>query len=58
MNWPELLSSLVRGDDQPAEATGWAMGEILKLAGDAGDAMFGEWPQGTRALPLGLKARR
>ena len=29
MNWPELLSSLVRREDQPVEATAWAMGQIL-----------------------------
>ena len=29
MSWPELLSGLIRGEDQPAEATGWAMGQIL-----------------------------
>ena len=33
MNWPELLSALVRGEDQPADATAWAMGQILN--GDA-----------------------
>ena len=33
MNWPEFLSSLVRGEDQPAEATAWAMEQIL--TGDA-----------------------
>ena len=33
MNWPKLLSALVRGEDQPAEATAWAMGQIL--SGDA-----------------------
>ena len=33
MNWPELLSALVRGEDQPADATAWAMGQIL--SGDA-----------------------
>src|SRR5688572_12493903 len=29
MNWPELLSGLVRGEDQTAKATAWAMGQIL-----------------------------
>jgi anthranilate phosphoribosyltransferase len=38
MNWPELLSALVRGEDQPAEATGWAMGQIL--SGDATPAQL------------------
>lgn len=32
MNWPELLAGLVRGQDQPPEATSWAMGEILSGA--------------------------
>jgi anthranilate phosphoribosyltransferase len=32
VNWPQLLSDLVRGHDQPAEATSWAMGEILSGA--------------------------
>ena len=27
--WPSVLSSLLAGQDQPSEATGWAMGEIL-----------------------------
>ena len=38
MNWPELLSGLVRGEDQPAEATAWAMGQILN--GDATPAQL------------------
>jgi anthranilate phosphoribosyltransferase len=29
LSWPELLSALVRGEDQTAEATAWAMGQIL-----------------------------
>ena len=32
-SWPELLTGLVRGEDQSAEATGWAMQQILR--GDA-----------------------
>jgi anthranilate phosphoribosyltransferase len=47
MNWPELLSSLVRGDDQPAEATGWAMGEILN--GDATPAQMAAFVMGLRS---------
>jgi anthranilate phosphoribosyltransferase len=38
MSWPELLSGLIRGEDQPAEATGWAMGQIL--SGDATPAQL------------------
>jgi anthranilate phosphoribosyltransferase len=30
MNWPELLGSLVRREDQTAEATSWAMQQILE----------------------------
>ena len=29
MNWPELLSGLVRGENQTAKATAWAMEQIL-----------------------------
>lgn len=29
MNWPELLSGLVRGRDQSSDATAWAMEQIL-----------------------------
>jgi anthranilate phosphoribosyltransferase len=29
MSWRQLLSGLVRGEDQSAEATAWAMGQIL-----------------------------
>jgi anthranilate phosphoribosyltransferase len=47
MNWPELLSSLVRGEDQPAEATGWAMGEILN--GDATPAQMAAFVIGLRS---------
>lgn len=32
MNWPELLTGLVRGQDQSSAATSWAMGEILSGA--------------------------
>src|SRR4029453_18166006 len=38
MNWPDLLSALIRGEDQAAEATGWAMGQIL--SGDATPAQL------------------
>ena len=37
-SWPDLLSGLIRGEDQPAEATGWAMGQILN--GDATPAQL------------------
>jgi anthranilate phosphoribosyltransferase len=46
MNWPDLLSSLVRGEDQPAEATGWAMGQIL--SGDATPAQLAAFIIGLR----------
>ena len=46
MNWPELLSSLVRGEDQPAEATAWAMGQIL--SGDATPAQLAAFVIGLR----------
>jgi anthranilate phosphoribosyltransferase len=35
-DWPTLLSSLIKGDDLPTEATNWAMAEIM--AGNATDA--------------------
>jgi anthranilate phosphoribosyltransferase len=47
MNWPELLSGLVRGEDQPAEATGWAMGKILN--GDATPAQVAAFVIGLRS---------
>jgi anthranilate phosphoribosyltransferase len=47
MNWPELLSSLVRGEDLSAEATGWAMGEILN--GDATPAQMAAFVIGLRS---------
>jgi len=47
MNWPELLSSLVRGEDQPAEATAWAMGQIL--SGDATPAQLAAFVIGLRS---------
>ena len=46
MNWPEILSSLVRGEDQPAEATAWAMGQIL--SGDATPAQLAAFVIGLR----------
>src|SRR5215211_2076293 len=47
MNWPELLSGLVRGEDQPAEATAWAMGKILN--GDATPAQLAAFVIGLRS---------
>ena len=47
MNWPELLSGLVRGEDQPAEATAWAMGQILN--GDATPAQLAAFVIGLRS---------
>jgi anthranilate phosphoribosyltransferase len=47
MNWPELLSSLVRREDQPAEATAWAMGQIL--SGDATPAQLAAFVIGLRS---------
>ncbi len=38
MNWPELLSGLVRREDQTSEATAWAMEQIL--AGSANPAQL------------------
>jgi anthranilate phosphoribosyltransferase len=47
MNWPELLSSLVRGEDQPTEATAWAMEQIL--SGDATPAQMAGFVVGLRS---------
>jgi anthranilate phosphoribosyltransferase len=47
MNWPELLSSLVRGEDQPTAATAWAMGQIL--SGDATPAQMAAFVIGLRS---------
>jgi anthranilate phosphoribosyltransferase len=47
MNWPELLSSLVRGEDQAASATSWAMGQIL--SGDATPAQMAAFVMGLRS---------
>src|SRR5918994_7266431 len=47
MNWPDLLSGLVRGEDQPAEATAWAMGKILN--GDATPAQLAAFVIGLRS---------
>ncbi len=47
MNWPELLSSLVRGEDQPAEATAWAMERILN--GDATPVQIAGFVVGLRS---------
>lgn len=47
MNWPELLSSLVRGEDQPAEATAWAMEAILN--GEATPAQMAGFVIGLRS---------
>jgi anthranilate phosphoribosyltransferase len=46
MNWPELLSSLVRGEDQSTAATAWAMGQIL--SGDATPAQMAAFVVGLR----------
>ena len=47
MNWPDILSGLVRGEDQPAEATAWAMGQILN--GDATPAQLAAFVIGLRS---------
>jgi anthranilate phosphoribosyltransferase len=47
MNWSELLSSLVRGEDQPAEATAWAMEQILN--GEATPAQMAGFVIGLRS---------
>ena len=47
MNWPELLSSLVRGENLAPEATGWAMGQIL--SGDATPAQLAAFVIGLRS---------
>ena len=46
MSWPEVLSSLVRGEDQPAATTAWAMGQIL--SGDATPAQMAAFVIGLR----------
>ena len=51
MNWPELLSALVRGEDQPAEATAWAMGQIL--SGEATPSQLTAF-----VIACGARARR
>ncbi len=48
MTWPDLLGALVRGQDQPAEATAWAMQRVL--AGEATSAQLA-------ALLIGLRAK-
>ncbi len=45
--WPEVLSSLVRGDDLSAEQTSWAMGEVL--AGSATSAQIAGFAVALRA---------
>ena len=47
MNWPEVLSGLVRGEDQPAASTGWAMRQILN--GDATPAQMAAFVIGLRS---------
>ncbi|HJV14176.1 MAG TPA: anthranilate phosphoribosyltransferase [Propionibacteriaceae bacterium] len=47
MNWPELLSSLVRREDQSSTATAWAMGQIL--SGDATPAQMAAFVIGLRS---------
>jgi anthranilate phosphoribosyltransferase len=47
MNWPELLSSLVRREDQSAEATAWAMDQIL--GGEATPAQMAAFVIGLRS---------
>ena len=50
-SWPDLLSGLIRGEDQPAEATAWAMGQILN--GDATPAQLAAF-----VIALRARARR
>ncbi len=45
--WPQLLTSLLRGDDLSADATTWAMGEIM--AGEASPAQIAGFLVGLRA---------
>ena len=47
MNWPELLSSLVRREDQTAAATAWAMEQIL--SGNATPAQMAAFVIGLRS---------
>ena len=47
MSWPEILSSLVRGEDQPAATTAWAMRQIL--SGDATPAQMAAFVIGLRS---------
>ncbi|MDP9416972.1 MAG: anthranilate phosphoribosyltransferase [Actinomycetota bacterium] len=46
-SWPQLLTSLLRGDDLSADATAWAMGEIM--AGEASPAQIAGFLVGLRA---------
>ncbi len=47
-SWPQLLSGLVAGQDQDAEATSWAMQQIL-----SGDATPAQWA----AFVIGLRSK-
>ena len=47
MSWPEVLSSLLRGENLPAAATAWAMGQIL--SGDATPAKMAAFVIGLRS---------
>ncbi len=47
MNWGQLLGALVRGEDQPPAATGWAMGQILN--GEATPAQLAAFVVALRA---------
>ncbi|CAA9396281.1 MAG: Anthranilate phosphoribosyltransferase [uncultured Propionibacteriaceae bacterium] len=47
MSWPELLTGLVRGEDQSREATAWAMSAIL--AGDSTPAQLAAFVVALRA---------
>ncbi len=47
LTWPRLLTDLLAGEDLDAEATNWAMGEIL--AGDASNAQIAGFAVALRA---------
>lgn len=47
MSWPDLLGDLVRGQDQPPEATAWAMEQMLN--GLATPAQLGAFMVGLRS---------
>jgi anthranilate phosphoribosyltransferase len=47
LSWPEILSTLLAGQDLPAESTAWAMGEIMR--GETTDAQIAGFAVALRA---------